>query len=397
MFNTIRLHRFFSFRESEIYCEAGVNLFVGINGSGKSNLIRAIKFVKEAASSVGLKKLVLDQWGGFDNIFHYGTDSSEVRLSFEINQAIASEYGYYFTHPIFYDITICRLANTTNYYLKEKLYQPKQNQQPFIFLEFNNGNGVLFEQSTAGNKGQLIRYNDFDGQESALGKVYDSDRYKAVDAIRKMLNDITVYDYFDTTPASKLRKPVLPSSENKLLSDGSNLAQILNLLKIQDKVTDRAIRKSLNRINPAFRDYDFNFIGGNIEMMLSEEHLNRSIHTSHISDGTLRFLCLLVILLNPKRGKLICIDEPELGLHPDMLLGLSEAIEAAALNTQLFVATHSEHILNNFPLASLRVLEKDNSNSTVSKSYTESDFEGWYENYLAGTMWRQGDLGGNRY
>jgi predicted ATPase len=400
MFNSIHLQQFFSFHDTRISCNRGVNLLVGINGSGKSNFIKAMRVAREVAAGTGLKRLILDQWGGFDNIFHYGYEATSVVLSFEIDHQVASEYGYYFSHAVFYDLTIHKIPNTANYYLSEKLYQPQPGRsQPFILLNFSNGQGVLLEKSDASDrkKTHLIRYNDFDGQESVIGKIYDSDRYQALNAIRRMLNDITVYDYFDTTPGSRIRKPILPSSETKLLPDGSNLAQVLNLLKIQDKATDRTIRDALNRINPAFRDYDFNFIGGNIELMLSEQGLNRSVHTTHISDGTLRFLCLLAILLNPKRGRLVCIDEPEVGLHPDMLLGVSETIEQAGQTSQVFVATHSEHILNQFSIPDIKVLEKDAKNSTTVKAYEESDFEGWYDNFMAGNMWRAGDFGGNRY
>jgi predicted ATPase len=175
---------------------------------------------------------------------------------------------------------------------------------------------------------------------------------------------------------------------------------------MQDKDdTKGKIYEALNRINPAFRRYgfnlnsDFNLPNGDIELCLSERKTGNTIviKSGHISDGTLRFLCLMIILLNPERGRLVCIDEPEVGLHPDMLMAVSEAIGQAAKTSQVFVATHSEHILNQFSISDIKIMEKDETNATVIKTYQENDFEGWYDTYLPGNMWRQGDLGGNRY
>ncbi|MBO0936882.1 AAA family ATPase [Fibrella sp. HMF5335] len=408
MFNSIRLVNFFSFSDTTIMLESGVNILVGINGSGKSNLIKAIRLLKEGIGGTGLAKLILDEWGGFDNMVYCGNeeiinDKNKIVLSFRINNNVANHYGFHFTDETYYDIIIQKSASTNNYFIKEKLYQPKVNRSDFIFLNFTDGKGQINERvdpedENSKAKMRLIRYEDYDPQELALNKVFDTDRYLAVSSIRRMLSDIAIYNHFDTTSASRIRRPVLPTSTPRLLGDGSNLAQVLNTFKIQDRKTDIAIRELLSQINSQFEDYNFNFIGGNIELMLQEQNLGKSIHVSHISDGTLRFMCLLAVLLNPKRGRLVCIDEPELGLHPDMVQHIAEAIQKASTQSQLFVATHSEHLLNRFDIEQIRVVEKDENNGTVVKQYSADDFAGWYENYqLVGKMWRAGDIGGNRY
>lgn len=189
-----------------------------------------------------------------------------------------------------------------------------------------------------------------------------------------------------------------PTSEKRLLPDGSNLPQILNTLNINFKQSFKQILTKLNDVNEQYSDIDFNFIGGNIELMLEEKKLGTAIHVTNISDGTLRFLCLLSILYNPEKGKLICIDEPEIGLHPDMILTIAEAVQESSSTSQLVIATHSENILNPFKLKHIRVFEKNEKNETIVNSYSERDFEGWYEEYVpVGRRWRQGDLGGNRW
>jgi predicted ATPase len=206
-----------------------------------------------------------------------------------------------------------------------------------------------------------------------------------------------VYDYFDTTPKSPIRKPMLPTSEKRLLSDGTNLPQILNTIKINHKSSYSKIATMLNEVNSKFKGFDFNFLGGNIELMLEEDYINSSIHVTSISDGTLRYLCLLAILFNPERGSIICIDEPEVGLHPDMISNIGNAVIEASEKSTIIISTHSENLLNSFEIENIRIFEKDEHNSSKVFVYNKSNFKGWYEEFSSGKMWRQGDLGGNRW
>jgi predicted ATPase len=116
-----------------------------------------------------------------------------------------------------------------------------------------------------------------------------------------------------------------------------------------------------------------------------------------ISDGTLRFLCLMAIFYNPNRGEVIFIDEPELGLHPDMINTLYRAIELAAETSQIIISTHSAHLLDYFKLKNVRVFEKDENNATEVEQFSEEDFKGWYKQFNPGQMWRAGDIGGKRW
>jgi predicted ATPase len=401
MIASIKLNNFFSFNGCKIDFCPGENILVGINGVGKSNLLKAIKLLKEGVSGIGFRDLIISNWGGFDAIFNYSNDNdSTISIEYEFDFNVIKKYGFSFTENVFYNISIKKVPYTSNFYIEEQIFQPKDNvRTPWIYLQISNGSGVaLTNQSDQYKKTALVRYSNLDPQSSALFKdITDPDRYFALSTIRKAIADIVIYDYFDTTPSSKIRKPVLPTTENKLLSDGSNLPQVLNTLNINDKNNFRVIKKLLKEINNAYSDFDFNHIGGNIELMLEEQNLNKSIHVTNISDGTLRFLCLLSILYNEKRGSLICIDEPEVGLHPDMVLTISNSIKHAAKSSQVFVATHSENLLNNFKLEDVKVFEKNEKNSTCVNSFSEKDFKDWYESFSVGKMWRQGDIGGNRY
>jgi len=399
MIRKIHLRNFFSFFDQEIILDRSENILIGINGSGKTNLLKAIKLLQSAVSGDGIKKLIYDQWGGFDALRFYDRGSNTpVELTFQFDHEVIRNYGFKFTEDVSYRITIHKTSYTSNYYLSEKVYLQRSGQEKdWVYLEFEKGSGVIFEKDEKTDRPKLNRYYDLDPQESALGKIYDPDRYYVLSTIKKALSEIIVYDYFDTTPTSKIRKPVLPTSESKLYSDGSNLPQVLNTIKINDKNNFKKIRELLSNVNEKYDGFDFNLIGGNIELMLEERNLNKSIHVTHVSDGTLRFLCLLSIFFNRQHGNVVCIDEPEVGLHPDMIRTICESIKDTSSNTQYIIATHSEYIVDSFEIRNLRIFEKNADNATNVKQFTESDFKDWYETFNLGRMWRQGDLGGNRW
>lgn len=402
MFKEIRFHNFLSFGDETFPVDRAQNILIGINGSGKSNFIKVLRLLKEGVSGSGLKKYVIDRLGGFDNILfknHGSKSGNTIWIEFVFDCDILKTFGFKFQEDVLYRIELVKNPSVNNYYVKEKIQSLKGG---FVYLDFADGYGALNEldeTETQYKKTKLVRYNDFvEPTELALSKVYDTDRYFALSTIRKAINQIQVYDYFDTTPSSSIRKPMLPTSEKILLPDGTNLPQILNTIKINSKSSFEKIRSLLNEVNPKFRGFDFNFIGGNIELMLEEDKLDSSIHVTSISDGTLRFLCLLSILFNPERGKVICIDEPEVGLHPDMILNVAKGIIEASSKSTMIISTHSEMLLNAFKVENIRVFEKDEKNSSKVFCYSESNFVGWYEsNFQPGRMWRNGDLGGNRW
>lgn len=401
MIKEIRLVNFLSFKDVTLKLNDHQNILVGINGSGKSNLLKAIRILNEGVSGSNLRKYIIDNLGGLDNILFKSSEKSInknfVGIYFTFNAALLQKFGFRFTDDIQYSIEMHKVPNSSNYYVKEKIV----NDTGYVYLDFDNGTGILNERTevlNTGKKTSLVRYTDFvEPTELALSKIFDTDRYYALSTIRKAVGEIVVYNYFDTTPRSNIRKPMLPTSEKRLVCDGTNLPQILNTIKINYKTSYAKIVEMLNEVNPNFRGFDFNFIGGNIELMLEEKQLGSSIHVSSISDGTLRYLCLLSILYNPDRGALVCIDEPEVGLHPDMIANIGHSIIDASKESLMLVSTHSENLLNSFEIEDIRVFEKDDQNATQIADYTKKEFEGWYDEYSTGKMWRNGDIGGNRW
>lgn len=356
MIKSIRFKNFFSFRDCKVELN-NINALIGINGSGKSNFIKAIKLLKATVTEGALPELILNQWGGFDAVYFAGNDAEsekKIELEFEFDELI-------------YSISLGKISSGHNYSISE-------------YIE------------TSKNK------YDFDNNiEPVLCQMVDN-KCSEIILLREIIKNIAVYNNFDTTMNSAIRKPMLLTGVSaKLNLDGNNLTSILNRIKINSKTNYNKIVDSLQTINPQYNGFDFNFIGGNIELMLDEKVFEKSIHVTHISDGTLRFLCLLAITCNPERGKLVCIDEPEIGLHPDMIREFVESLEQVSSETQFIISTHSEHILNNLSVENVLVCEKDDDNATIVNTFRDKDYVEWASQYATGRLWRNGDLGGNRY
>ena len=122
-----------------------------------------------------------------------------------------------------------------------------------------------------------------------------------------------------------------------------------------------------------------------------------AIGMQHISDGTLRYLLLMGILLNKHRGAIVGLDEPEGRLHPDMINSVAEMLRRASNSSQLIIATHSPLLLNAFTLEDVLVFEKEENNASVVKRYYEEDFDMYEGDLLPGQLWLRGEIGGKRW
>lgn len=396
MIKSIRLMNFFSFGAQTIGLD-GLNVLIGINGVGKSNLIKAIHVLKAVISDGDMSDLIINKWGGFDAVHYLGDNRQDpkIELEYEFDPFILGQYGYHFQEPVFYRIRFHKVASSQNYYICESFHTKSEGRTNYRYMQMDQGKGFVREGLS--NNQETVRYELDNAAESILCQLVDKDRYYQIYTLREAIKDIVLYNYFDTTAKSDMRKPIPPGPSSRLLPDGSNLPLVLNSIKINDKNSYTGIADALNAVNPLFNGFDFNFLGTSIELLLDERGLNKSVHVTHISDGTLRYLCLLSIIFNHKRGKLVCIDEPEVGLHPDMVGELMQAILQTTGETQYVISTHSDHILNQVSVENIIVFEKDENNKTSVKSFKDKEFVNWASQYAAGSLWRNGDLGGNRY
>lgn len=401
MIKSISFKNFFSLKETEIELKQ-LNVLVGINGVGKSNFIKALQVLKATITEGALSDLIINKWGGFDAMMYFGSrDSAEngdntVELEFKFDET-SLNYGYHFQEPVYYRISFKKVGSSQNFSIQESLHTKNiDGCRNYQYLFMCNGKGFAREGLSANQ--HTVKYQLDTNDDSLLNQLVDKDRYYQIYTIREAIKDIAVYSYFDTTSTSAIRKPMLPTGSVRLSPDGSNLPQILNRIKINSKQTFYpSVVKALNVVNPSYKGFDFDFIGTNIELLLDEVGLDKSVHVTHISDGTLRFLCLLSIIFNPNRGSLVCIDEPEVGLHPDMIGEFANALKNVSDKTQFLISTHSEHLLDEVPVSDILVFEKNKDNATEINVFRDEEFIEWAKQYTSGHLWRNGDLGGNRY
>ena len=180
-----------------------------------------------------------------------------------------------------------------------------------------------------------------------------------------------------------------------LVEGGQNLGLVLNRLK-RDPVAKNRFLDALRQLYEGVVDFDVIVEGGTVQVMLQEGNI--TVPAVRLSDGTLRYLCLLAILCHPTPPPLVCIEEPELGLHPDILPGLAELLREASQRCQLIVTTHSDTLvdaLTDTP-ESVVVCEKENGQTTM-KRFDKQELAGWLERYSLGDYWMRGGLGGTRW
>ena len=153
---------------------------------------------------------------------------------------------------------------------------------------------------------------------------------------------------------------------------------------------------ALQNLYPNITGYKVRLPAGFAQLHMMEG--DTLIPAARLSDGTLRYLCLLAILCHPEPPPLICIEEPELGLHPDILPTIAELLKEASERTQLIVTTHSEVLIDAMSdqPESVLVCEKL-EHGTEIKRLDPEEFKPWLEDYQLGQLWSMGHIGGNRW
>lgn len=267
---------------------------------------------------------------------------------------------------------------------------------------FHDGNAELIDGDAVGNRRTLPREN-FSFTHSILKQIFDPDpnRYPALWLLQQWYAGFHFFRNWSFGPKAELRRHQSLQSSGDFLNDrGNNLvlvfSDILNS-KFKDQFRER-LKKSLEKLYEGIIDINFDRDknSGSMQILLQEH--NREIPASRLSDGTLRYLCLLAILLHPEPPPLIVIEEPELGLHPDVIPHVVELLQECSTRTQIVVTTHSHTLvdaLTETPEAVI-VCEKHNGQSSFQR-LDKGALSDWLKKYSLGEYWSMGGIGGNRW
>jgi len=178
-----------------------------------------------------------------------------------------------------------------------------------------------------------------------------------------------------------------------LMATCENLALVLNKIRFDGR---KRLLEALKALYPEIQDFNVRVEAGRVQLFLEEG--NHSIPATRLSDGTLRYLCLLAILCHPEPPPLVCIEEPELGLHPDVLPEVARLLVEASARTQLIVTTHSDILVDAMTERPEAVVVCEKSNGTTEMHRLKKEhLTEWLDKYRLGQLWTKGQLGGTRW
>ena len=363
-----------------------LNVLIGANGSGKSNLIEAISLMRAAPKDWrevtrkggGVSEWI---WKGERN----GTASVEVIVRPKRGaQALRHTMAFLPINQTF-ALDDERVENETPYAGQE---------QPYFYYRYQNGDAVL---NTLGNGVRRLSRDSIEPDRSILAQRRDPDTYPEVAWLASSYENVRIYREWAFGRAAVFREPQKADMRNDVLEeDFSNLGLFLNRLKTKFPAAKRAILAGLKDLYDGIHDFDVLIEGSTVQVFFTEGDF--SIPATRLSDGTLRFLCLLAILCDPEPPPLICIEEPELGLHPDILPTVADLLKAASERTQLIVTTHSDILVDAMTETPecVVVCEKHDGKTEMSRLLS-ADLAVWLEQYRLGALWIKGQLGGKRW
>ncbi len=344
---------------------ADITVLLGANGSGKSNLISFFKMLNYMMTGA-LQQYVGKE--GVSRLLFYGpkrTESISFELQFESEEAQDS-----------YEVRL-------SYGLPDRLFvsgeQVQYQSQKFVEPQ------KYYLESGEGEVG--IR-----GDERQTSKV-----------LYKILSGIRTYQFHDTSETAKIKDRGYVDDVRYLRSDAGNLAAFLKMLKEDSgfsKYYDRIVRH-IRHVMPQFGDFVLETLPGNMNYLRlnwrDSSGNDYLFDPAQISDGSLRFMALATLLLQPPEllPQFIILDEPELGLHPAAIVELAGIVRSAAQKTQVVLATQSTRLVDEFEAEDLVIVERDvERGASVFKKLDTGQLSDWLARYSPSELWEKNVLGG---
>lgn len=327
-----------------------INILIGSNGSGKSNFVSFFKMVN-AISNQKFQQFVAEE--KTDNLLYFGrknTEKLEGKLEFD------NKNGYFYKF-------ICKQTNENGLYLS-------QTESGFPEEGSKNTTTIYSLQQP---ESQTVKSNEI---------------------LKNYFENIKIFHFHDTSATSYLRKECDVNDNIYLKPDGRNLPAFLYLLKVNYPKTYIRIEKAIKSIAP----YIDRFILEPKLLNINEIELRwsdvgdaeSSFSAYQLSDGTLRFIALTALLMQPNPPSVIIIDEPELGLHPFAIGKLAGMIQAASKQTQIIVATQSPGLVNHFSPEDIIVVDRNaEEKQSIFKRLNSNDLAVWLEDYSLGNLWER--------
>jgi predicted ATPase len=342
--NTITIKNYKSINNLDKLPLTNLNIFVGSNGAGKSNLISFFKLLNKIIEKQ-LKPYSIEQ--GIDNLLYFGLKHSKL-ISGEI------DFG-------------------NNKYR----FKLKPANEGFLFID---------EEESYFNSWHPI------GRANEETKLYEN---KGVcGTLIEALKLWKIYHFHDTGSTAAVKQYCHINNNRKLAYDAGNLAAFLYKLKQTNELSFHRIEETIKLVAPYFDQFILEPNALNPEKIKLEwQQSDNYFDAFGLSDGTLRFICLATLLLQPNPPDTLIIDEPELGLHPYAISVLASLIKAFSNDKQIIASTQSVTLLDYFEPSDIIVADKE-KNSSIFKRLSSEELKEWIEEYSMGEIWEKNLIGG---
>ena len=344
-----------------------ITVLLGANGSGKSNLVSFFQMLNRMMRG-GLQLYVGKN--GTDALLHYGSEETTlITVEIELNTTGTADI---------YEFKLAHTADDTLIFAEELIYHPQ-------------GQKNQFERMTAVGK-----------KESVLPDEAKFPKSKTALTIYSLLKDCQIFQFQDTLQGAKIKGRAYIHDNRVLRSDAGNVAPYLYAMKnsADGEKYYRRILRYIRQIMPQFDDFEL------LPSRLNDKYiiLNwREIGSEYLfgphqlSDGSLRFIALATLLLQPPATlpSVIVIDEPELGLHPSAISILAGMIKIASQHSQIIIATQSPHLVDEFEPQNIVIVERNADNRCSEfKALDEEKLADWLERYSMSELWEKNVIGG---
>lgn len=355
----IKIQGFKSIRELDLELNSGVNILVGSNGSGKSNFISFFKLLNEIINE-RLEHYTMKY--GADYFLFCGSKETK-----EISSEISFGQNKY----------TCKL-------------EPRLggNKPPLFFNEEKSiycVNDYVHMNNKNSSETQLHHYAKKSGATGSRSVSF---------YVYKALSSWRLFHFHDTSDEARVKRDCEINDNQSLKPFAENLAAFLYKLKNDHKAHYDSIIDHVRLVAPFFRDFDFNPSADSVSLMWKEKYSDDYRDAYYLSDGTLRFICLATLLLQPNPPSTIVIDEPELGLHPYAIEILAAVIKKAAFRTQILISTQSVQLIDNFSPQDIIVVDRKDKES-IFRRLEHNDLSEWIKEYSLGEIWQKNLFGAN--
>lgn len=385
----IQLKNLLSFGpEAEEFELRPLNVLIGPNGSGKSNLIEAIGLLQAAPTDLAAPTRA--GRGVADWIWQGEPRAESARI-----EAVLNPTGQ---QPLRYSVEFAERHDRFTV-IDEELALAYQND-PTTYFKKSDGKTHLLITSSQRSGGEtaetLMKEYPTETSKSVLAQVKDPQHYPQLTCLGEHLERISLHREWTFGPNNIVRsrqRADLPTSY--LAEDNSNLGLVLNCLSRNYRVRTRMV-EALRHLYKEASDFHVNIESNTVQVLVHEREGVATIPAPRLSDGTIRYLSLLAILCEPKPPPLVCIEEPDNGLHPDAVALLADLLVEASERTQLVVTTHSDALvgaLTSQPDAVV-VCERPGA-GTELRRLDPDQLSKWLDDYGLGDLWRMGELGAN--